>query len=161
MFDVIRWSAERADAVPDVRAKRFLMDHGLPDGSLLFEADHEESSAFATDSGAEVMSIGSFDEDFNFFVDINSGEVLFGLDQDTAPSFTNSSLADFVKCLRWVDDEFPFYSSEDDSAVKSAAGSRALEFFRSVDPECVSTADAFWASFVHDVGIGDYYAGAL
>lgn len=161
MVDTVRWSEGRADTVSDFRARKFLVDHGLPEASLLFEADQGEPGIFATDAGEEVLIIGSFDEDFYFFVNIRSGEVLFGLEQDPEPSFANSSLADFVECLRWVDREFPFYSFEDDSAVKATAGDRVLGFLHSVDPECVSAADGFWMSFVQDVGIGDYYEGAL
>lgn len=161
MVGAVRWSEGRTGAVSDSRARNFLVDHGLPEDSLLFEADREGAGVFTTDAGQEVLRIGSFDEDFRFFVDIRSGEVLFGLEQDPAPSFANASLAVFVECLRWIDRELPCYSLEDDSAVKAAAGERVLGFLRSVDPEAVGAADGFWTSFAQDVGIGDYHEGAL
>lgn len=73
MVDTVRWSEGRADTVSDFRARKFLVDHGLPEASLLFEADQGEPGIFATDAGEEVLIIGSFDEDFYFFVNIRSG----------------------------------------------------------------------------------------
>lgn len=161
MDNVIRWDADRAGVVFHVRAKRFLMDQGLPKSAILFEADREPADVFTTDAGKNIVRVGSFEDDFSFFVDVDSGQVVFGMDRDPEPTPANSSLIAFAACLRWVDDEFPFYSLEDDSSVKIAMGRRALEFLRSTDPDCVNSADGFWASFVHDVEIGDYYAGSL
>ncbi|ORT54063.1 SUKH-4 family immunity protein [Streptomyces sp. CB03238] len=160
MNDIVRWRADRAGVVSDVPARRFLLDHGLPESTILFEADREPSEVFSTEIGDEILRIGSFDDDFDFFLDVGTGEVLFGTDRDPEPVFANTSLSAFVACVRWVDAEFPFYSSSDDTQVKWAAGQQAREVLRSVDLACIEAPEGFWTSFAHDVAIGDYYEGS-
>ncbi|MER7107894.1 SUKH-4 family immunity protein [Streptomyces sp. NPDC000229] len=161
LLNTLRWSDDRACAVSDAWTRAFLVDQGMPTLAILFEADPQPSEVFSTDAGDEILRIGSFDGDFDFFLNVDTGEVLFGMDRDPDPVFANTSLSAFVACLRWVDAKFPFYSSPDDTSVKLAAGQRVREFLRSVDPACVEAPEGFWKSFVHDVESGDYYEGSF
>lgn len=137
------------------------MTQGLPVETLLFEADLVRTGPFVTGSGQSLISIGAFDEDFQFFVDIDTGSVFFGLDSDECPVFSNENLTSFVACILWIQEKFPFYFFDDAIEVKRKAGQMVADSIRKIDPMCLEFSDGFWPSFVHDVSIGDYYEGSL
>lgn len=159
--DVIRWDPDRARVISEPRARQYLTDTGIPVSTILFEAERLTSRTFAANTGQNFVRIGSFDDDFHFFLGVDSGSVYFGVDEDEEPAFGNSRLSDFVECILWVEREFPFYSIDDETSKKREAGLRVSDFLRSTDPICLDMQGGFWMQFVHDVEIGDYYEGSL
>jgi hypothetical protein len=161
MVETLRWDEDRAREVANVEARAYLMNQGLPVETLLFEADPVGSESFVTGSGQSLISIGAFDDDFHFFVDMDTGSVFFGLDSDESPAFSNKDLASFVACILWVQEKYPFYVFDDALEEKRKAGQVLADSIRMIDPICLDFSDGFWPSFVHDVSIGDYYEGSL
>lgn len=161
MAGVVHWDRDCVASVRNGRAKDVLIEQGLPRSTLLFTAVEEPSGGFATDAGSEVIQIGYFDDDFCFYVDVDRGQVLFGLEGDEDPSFVNETLDGFVSCLSEFDSKYPFCSAGDIGEVKQAAGRDLRAGLEVVDPMCVASADHFWSTIIHDVSIGDYHEGSL
>jgi hypothetical protein len=161
MVETVRWTDSRALAVVNDQARAYLVDRGIPSETLLFVACAAGAEPYVTGSGQKLLYIGDFDEDFRFFVDVNTGSIYFGLDGDESPAFSNVSLAAFVACILWVEDKFPFYAFGDSIEMKRAAGQMAANSLRDIDPIALDVEGGFWSSFVHDVAIGDYYEGSL
>ncbi|MET7567293.1 SUKH-4 family immunity protein [Streptomyces sp. NPDC005492] len=161
MVETIRWDEDRAQAVTNSEVRSYLMNQGLPVETLLFEADLAGAEPFVTNSGQSLILIGAFDEDFHFFVDIDTGSVFFGLDSDENPVFSNEGLGSFSACILRVQERYPFYYFDDTLEVKRQAGQALADSIRRIDPVCLDFPDGFWPSFIHDVSIGDYYEGSL
>lgn len=160
MDDTVRWRSRDTSDVPSATARTYLEEVGVPRETLLFEASLSLGAKFTTVSGQRFKRIGEFDETFQFLLDVDNGDVYFGLMPDEAPVYVNSSLERFSRCLAWVDQSSPFYMPSDSFETKEGAGSRVAEFIQSVDSACLDYADGFWNSFIHDVSIGDYCEGA-
>jgi hypothetical protein len=161
MIETIQWDEGRAQVVRNGEVRTYLMSQGLPAETLLFEADPVGAEPFVTASGQHLISIGAFDDDFQFFIDIDTGSVFFGLDADENPAHSNASLTFFVACILLVQESYPFYIFDDTIEVKREAGQVLADSIRKIDPMCLEFSDGFWPSFVHDVSIGDYYEGSL
>jgi hypothetical protein len=161
MIETIHWDEGRARVVRNSEVRAYLMSQGLPAETLLFEADLVGAEPFVTASGQNLISIGAFDDDFQFFVDIDTGSVFFGLEADENPAHSNANLAFFVACILSVQERYPFYGFDDTIEVKREAGHSLADSIRKIDPMCLEFSDGFWLSFVHDVSIGDYYDGSL
>lgn len=161
MAGVVHWDRDCVAAIRNGRARDVLIEQGLPQSSLLFTAVEEPSGSFTTDAGSEVIQIGYFDDDFCFYIDVDRGQVLFGLEGDEEPAFANETLDGFVSCLREFDARYPFYSAGDIGEVKQVAGRDLRAGLEVIDPMCVASAENFWSSIIHDVSIGDYHEGSL
>ncbi|MGR6970884.1 SUKH-4 family immunity protein [Streptomyces cynarae] len=161
MAGVVHSDHDRIAAIRNGRAKDVLIEQGLPQSTLLFTAVEESADGFMTGDGREVIQIGYFDEDLCFYLDVDRGQVLFGLEGDEDPAFVNEALDGFVSCLREFDSKYPFYSASDIGEVKQAAGRDLKAGLEVVDPVCAASADSFWSSIIHDVSIGDYHEGSL
>jgi hypothetical protein len=161
MDELIRVSTALLPEGGSKEVRTYLGTVGLPAETLLFAADLSGGDPYVTTAGQSLLCIGSFSDDFRFYVDIDTGSVYFGLDDDPSPSFANSNLTAFVECLLEVDRRYPFYAISDSLDVKRQAGQGILEFIRAEDSMAVDIGDGFWNSFVDDVSVGDYYEGSL
>ena len=100
MIETIHWDEGRAQVIRNSEVRAYLMSQGLPAETLLFEADSMGAGPFVTASGQNLISIGAFDDDFQFFVDIDTGSVFFGLEADENPVHSNANLTFFVACIQ-------------------------------------------------------------
>jgi len=91
-------------------------------------------------------------------VDVLSPDLLRGPNRPSVlplPGFVNSSLPQFVECVRLAISAFPYYSRGADLSEREAVASRVAELLRPVDPPALEL-DQFWSTFIDDLVIGDF-----
>ncbi|MFE4599865.1 SUKH-4 family immunity protein [Kitasatospora indigofera] len=153
---MVFWSEAQAAIVAHEATARYLMDVGLPQSTLLFEAFEPGVGLVAHVSGVRLLPIGSFDEGFEFYLDCDSGKVFFGADSDDEPTLVNSSLGSFVEIILWLDARYPFcLPGESLEHMKLTSDEFMAEIIR-LDSSSLDIVGGFWDSFLRDVAIGDY-----
>ncbi|MGW0828635.1 SUKH-4 family immunity protein [Streptomyces sp. NPDC002845] len=108
-----------------------------------------------SDSRRSLIRFGAVGRAASVFIDEESDEVLSGVHPDDA-SLVNSSVAQFVDCVRRVGDAFPFYSADSDFEEWEAAAQRVQDIICEVDSAAYREG-SFWYEFRWDVSMGDFH----
>jgi len=72
-----------------------------------------------------------------------------------APGFVNSTLAEFVECVRVAIARFPYYSRDAELEEREEVAKDMLRLLRPIDPPALEP-DRFWSTFTDDISIGDF-----
>jgi SUKH-4 immunity protein len=159
--DVTAWPSERLALIGDDNARQFMSTGGLTaDGVVVTDLFNPALDYDHTD-GRVLLHLGTFDDDFGFYLDPSSGQVYFGMVGQDDPAPVNQTMPLFAESAALVAESFPFYADGAEPEECMMAAQRLAEALEEIDPTSQLNPDGFWNSFVHDVSIGDYYDGSL
>jgi hypothetical protein len=126
---------DRLNAISHAKSRDFLARRGVPRDSLVFSATEPSRAAE--------------------WVQGNRRQVVLGDPADRVWP-VNSGIEEFVRCLEAAQQIFPYYLAGAEPEEHVQVANRLKTLLRQIDPEPYEAEGAFWASFVHDVSIGNF-----
>lgn len=152
-----RYPSESVAAVKDDRQRRFLIETGLPEEDMLFQAT---PTMLRSAAGREFLKIGEADEDDWFCVDVATGEVVSLLPLRERVQHINASPEAFGASLAEFESRFPYGGTDSDlNEREDLAGHLARALLR-IDPTALTDGTVvdrpFWEDIIADIWVGDY-----
>ncbi|MFE4538586.1 SUKH-4 family immunity protein [Streptomyces scopuliridis] len=154
--DRVRWTTDSLEAVSHTGSRQFLAGEGVPKISLVFSATDPNQVAEWVQGSRRYVVLGDYTEDEHLVLDVDLGSVHFGAGATDPVWPVNSGIQEFVRCLEAVQRDFPYYPATAEPHEHAKVADRLEALLRQIDPASFEADGAFWASFVHDVSIGDF-----
>lgn len=147
---------DRLNAVSHAKSREFLARRGVPRVSLVFSATEPSRAAEWVQGNRRYVVLGDYTENEHFVLDTERGSIHFGADPADRVWPVNSGIEEFVRCLEAAQQIFPYYLAGAEPEEHVQVANRLKTLLRQIDSEPYEAEGAFWASFVHDVSIGDF-----
>ncbi|MER8073682.1 SUKH-4 family immunity protein [Streptomyces sp. NPDC094034] len=154
--DRVRWTTDSLTVVSHTESRQFLAREGVPKISLVFNATDPYQAVEWVQGGRRYVVLGDYTDDEHFVLDADLGSVHFGAGAADLVWPVNSGVQEFVRCLEAVQGNFPYYPATAEPQEQAKVADRLEALLRQIDPAPFEADGSFWASFVHDVSIGDF-----
>ncbi|MCX4905729.1 SUKH-4 family immunity protein [Streptomyces sp. NBC_00878] len=126
----------------------------VPDRFFAFRS-LDVAERVASAEGGHLIRFGIIGRATSVFIGEDSGRVLSGMGPNDV-AIVNTSLSQFIECVRDLTAMAPFYSEDSDLDEWENAALRVEELIRRVDPSAY-VEGSFWYEFRWDVTMGDFH----